>query len=68
MTNGDNSLYNDIRNIAIYVYANYDLLTDPTHGALFYHADYVNPKWKNMEKTAVIGRHIFYNRKDLKAI
>lgn len=27
--------------------------------ALYYHADYVNPKW-NREKVAKIGRHIFY--------
>ncbi len=27
--------------------------------ALFYHADYVDPKW-NKEKVAKIGRHIFY--------
>lgn len=27
--------------------------------ALYYHADYVNPKW-NKEKVAKIGRHIFY--------
>jgi spore germination cell wall hydrolase CwlJ-like protein len=28
-------------------------------GALFYHADYVNPRWK-FERVTVIGRHIFY--------
>jgi len=65
LTNSNSSLYNDIRNIAIYVYANYERLDDPTKGALFYHADYVSPGWRNMEKTAVIGRHIFYIRKDL---
>jgi len=27
--------------------------------AMFYHADYVNPRW-NKEKVAKIGRHIFY--------
>lgn len=27
--------------------------------ALYYHADYVNPKWRK-ERVAVIGRHIFY--------
>jgi spore germination cell wall hydrolase CwlJ-like protein len=68
LTDGSKPLYNDIRNLAIYVYANYELLSDPTKGALFYHADYVKPGWKNMEKTAVIGRHIFYNRKDLKVL
>ena len=63
LTNSNNSLYNDIRNLAIYVYANNEMIKDPTHGALFYHADYVKPGWKNMERTAVIGRHIFYNKK-----
>jgi spore germination cell wall hydrolase CwlJ-like protein len=42
-------------------------MEDPSKGAMFYHADYVFPQWKNMTKTAVIGRHIFYNKKDLKA-
>lgn len=30
--------------------------------ALYYHADYVNPKW-NKEKVGKIGRHIFYKEK-----
>lgn len=30
-------------------------------GALYYHADYVNPKW-GKKRVAQIGRHIFYNR------
>ena len=68
LTNSNNLLYNDIRNLAIYVYANYEMINDPTKGALFYHADYVRPGWRNMEKTAVIGRHIFYIRKDLRNI
>jgi len=34
---------------------------DPTNGALWYHADYVNPRWANdYTKTAKIGTHIFY--------
>jgi spore germination cell wall hydrolase CwlJ-like protein len=66
LTSGDNSLYNDIRNLAVYVYANYDKLEDPSKGALFYHADYVNPGWRNMEYLTTIGRHLFYNRKDMK--
>jgi len=28
--------------------------------ALFFHADYVNPRWRNMRHVATIGRHIFY--------
>lgn len=31
--------------------------------ALYFHADYVNPQWKGMEKVAKIGRHIFYKTK-----
>ncbi len=36
-------------------------LADPTAGALWYHADYVEPKWARA-KTVVarIGRHIYY--------
>ena len=34
---------------------------DPTNGATFYHANYVNPYWtKSMEVSKVIGLHIFY--------
>jgi len=51
--------YEDAKEVAIYVYANYENLKDITKGALYYHADYVNPRWK-LEKTTVIGRHIFY--------
>lgn len=65
LTNAQKQLYNEIVEIAVYVYTNYERMADPTKGALFYHADYVNPQWKNMIKTAVIGRHIFYVRKDL---
>jgi spore germination cell wall hydrolase CwlJ-like protein len=35
--------------------ASIDILKD----ALYYHADYVNPKWNKL-KVAKIGRHIFY--------
>jgi len=52
-------VYEDAKEVAVYVYANYENLKDITKGALYYHADYVNPKWK-LEKTTVIGRHIFY--------
>lgn len=53
------SVYMEAREVAIYVYANYENVKDITKGALYYHADYVNPRWK-LEKTTVIGRHIFY--------
>ena len=31
--------------------------------ALYYHADYVNPRWK-LEKIGKIGQHIFYKQKN----
>lgn len=36
---------------------------DPTHGAVFYHANYVNPSWAKKDSltvSKVIGVHIFY--------
>lgn len=36
---------------------------DPTGGALWYHADYVQPSWQqSFERGPVIGRHVFYRR------
>jgi spore germination cell wall hydrolase CwlJ-like protein len=66
LTGRSEIVYNDVRNLAVHVYANYDKLEDPSKGALFYHADYVSPGWRNMEYLTTIGRHLFYNRKDLK--
>ena len=40
---------------------------DLVGGALWYHADYVQPKWtKKMEQTTVIGKHIFYKKNEKK--
>jgi spore germination cell wall hydrolase CwlJ-like protein len=61
LTSNTNSLYNDIRNVAVYVIMNYDNIHDVTKGATYYHADYVNPQW-GLPKTTQIGRHIFYKR------
>ena len=65
LTSSNNSLYNSIRELATNVYANSERMIDPSNGALYYHADYVKPGWKNMQTTAVIGRHIFYNKKGI---
>jgi len=64
LTKTDNRLYNEIRDLAVKVYLNYENMKDPTYGAVFYHADYVSPGWRNVTKTNVIGRHIFYVRKE----
>lgn len=57
--NKDSQAYQASKGIAVHVYANYEKLQDITKGALYYHADYVNPGWK-LQKTVTIGRHIFY--------
>lgn len=42
--------------------------TDPTQGALFYHATYVKPDWvKTMTRTTKIGRHLFFTNPTLQS-
>lgn len=53
------TLYNEIRQLAVYVVMNYDRIHDNTKGATYYHATYVSPGW-NLPKTTQIGQHIFY--------
>jgi spore germination cell wall hydrolase CwlJ-like protein len=54
-------LYSKIQDISIYAMMNYENIDDNTKGALYYHANYVNPGWK-LNVTARIGNHIFYKR------
>ena len=36
-------------------------MIDITDGAMWYHADYVHPRWADYkEVTTKVGRHIFY--------
>jgi N-acetylmuramoyl-L-alanine amidase len=65
LTHFNHSLYNSVRELAVYVYANHDKIDDPSRGALFYHADYVHPHWKNVTYLTQIGRHKFYDKKDI---
>lgn len=60
LTTYSNPVYNEILETAVHIYLHYDKLDDPTNGALFFHAVYVQPGWKNLKKTVVIGKHIFY--------
>jgi spore germination cell wall hydrolase CwlJ-like protein len=58
--------FQEAKDIALFVYANYDKIEDFTGGALFYHADYVSVNKigvSNLEKTVVVGRHIFYKER-----
>lgn len=47
--------------IAKIVLFQHESVVDITGGAIYYHADYVNPKWSKIhKKTVTIDRHIFY--------
>lgn len=61
----NDEMFTKILDMASFIYVNYDKIDDPTSGALFYHADYVNPRWKNLNPITTIGRHIFYVPKDI---
>jgi spore germination cell wall hydrolase CwlJ-like protein len=50
-------LYERVKQIARTVY--FAKVVDITHGALYYHAKYVNPHWPYARVTT-IGNHIFY--------
>lgn len=56
----DDKIYTYSKELATRIFLNHHLIEDFTGGALFYHADYVRPKWKRLQVTAKIGRHIFY--------
>ena len=61
-TRQEKLVYETIRDLALHVYVNRDQIEDFTGGAIFYHANYVNPRWK-YKKTAQIGKHIFYKKR-----
>lgn len=52
-------VYNDIYQLAHNVVGNYYYLNDITKGATYFHAVYINPRWK-LQRTVRIGQHIFY--------
>lgn len=55
----DMGLYERSKQIAENVYLHN--IGDVTHGAKFYHANYVHPSWSNrFTRVAYIGAHIFY--------
>ncbi|NDB64833.1 MAG: cell wall hydrolase [Euryarchaeota archaeon] len=53
--------YNQLYQLSYNMFYNANKLDDVTEGALYYHADYVNPKWSRVhEKVVQIDTHIFY--------
>ena len=55
----NNTVWEQSYSVARHVWYKYDNTQDPTLGATFFHAVYVNPQWK-YQKTTQIGDHIFY--------
>lgn len=55
--------FDEIRQLSAWIYFYHNRIEDFTHGATFYHATYVQPRWKNVEKTVRIEDHIFYRGK-----
>jgi len=54
-------VWRDAYRLASYVSTGQGRLVDITDGSLWYHANYVIPRWaKHKKKTAVIDTHIFY--------
>lgn len=64
LTENQKELYNKIYDLALYLYVNSGRIKDNTGGALYYHADYVKPNWRHLNRTVKIGRHIFYKPGD----
>ena len=58
----DEKTYNEIYNLAEeFIAGKHKNMIDITDGAMWYHADYVHPRWANhKEVTTKVGRHIFY--------
>ena len=59
-TGRDSYAYRQSKSVALDVYANYEKLVDITNGALFYHTKQISPGWNSLEKTVIIGNHVFY--------
>ena len=56
--------YQEAREIAFRVITQYNTLVDNTYGALWYHANYVSPKWRHdYVRTVKIDTHIFYKER-----
>lgn len=57
----DGQIWKNTYELAEWFYLNQENLPDITEGSLYYHADYVNPKWSRTKKKVLqIDTHIFY--------
>lgn len=58
----EEEVFEDIRSLATWIFLYHHKIEDVTNGATFYHATYVNPRWRGVEKTVRIEDHIFYRK------
>jgi len=57
----DPKVWRDSLKIAAAVVQKDSSITDPTDGALWYHADFIRPGWAlGYESTTIVGTHVFY--------
>ena len=61
-TKHEKEVFDQARAVALYTYLNYKKIEDVTHGAIFFHTKDIDPKWKNVYITTIIGNHIFYRK------
>ena len=62
--NVNKDVYQQVQVVATDVFLNYHMMEDVTKGALFFHAEHINPRWKTKRRTAKIGQHVFYTIKE----
>ena len=58
----DKEVFDNYRALATWIFLYYHKIEDVTYGATFYHATYVKPQWRNVEKTVDIEDHVFYRK------
>lgn len=60
----DKTIYSYTKEIAVRVFLSHEVMQDITHGAMFFHAKYIDPSWTTLKKTVVVGQHVFYKPKE----
>lgn len=58
----EEEVFDNVRMLATWIFLYHHKIEDVTNGATFYHATYVNPQWRGVEKTVRIEDHIFYRK------
>lgn len=59
----DKASYLKAERIAYEIMETYGAVYDPTEGSTYYHATYVKPNWRHLDRVVRIDSHIFYKEK-----